>query len=53
VLTLAALLPLPLAVYSLRGAMEHGADIVPHYLGANVAVTLLSPLLLGMALILG
>lgn len=54
-LTLAALLPLPLAVFSLRGAMKHGADIgqFPHYMGANVAVTLLSPLLLGVALILG
>ena len=50
---LAALLPLPLALFSLRGAVVHGADIGQHprYLGANVAATLLSPLLLGIAFI--
>lgn len=55
VLALAALLPLPLAGYALRGAILHGTDIGrhPHYLGANVAVTLLTPLLLGLALIPG
>ena len=50
---LAALLPLPLTLFSLRGAVIHGADIGEHprYLGTNVAATLLSPLLLGIALI--
>lgn len=52
-LALIALLPLPLAVYVLRGITRHGPTIGnhPHYLGANVAVTLLTPLLLGIALV--
>lgn len=49
-LALIALLPLPLAVYVLRGITRHGPNH-PHYLGANVAVTLLTPLLLGIALV--
>lgn len=54
-LSLAALLPLPLALYALSGAIRHGAEIGSHpqYLGANVVVTLLVTFLLGVSLILG
>jgi 1,4-dihydroxy-2-naphthoate octaprenyltransferase len=54
-LSLIAILPMPLAFYSLYGAITHGEGIGEHqhYLGANVAVTLTTPLLLGIALIIG
>jgi len=54
-LSLIALLPMPLAFFSLYGAIKHGETIgeFPQYLGANVAVTILTPLLLGIALIAG
>jgi 1,4-dihydroxy-2-naphthoate octaprenyltransferase len=45
-LSLIALLPMPLALFSLTGAIKYGENI-----GANVAVTILVPLLLGIALI--
>ena len=53
-LSLIALLPMPLAFFSLSGAIKHGEKIgsFPQYLGANVAVTLLVPLLLGTSLVL-
>jgi 1,4-dihydroxy-2-naphthoate octaprenyltransferase len=55
VLSLIALLPMPLAFFSLYGAIRHGKNIAkfPHYLGANVAVTILTPLLLGLSISLG
>ena len=54
-LSLIAIVPMPLAFYALYGAIRHGKAIGEHpqYLGANVAVTLTTPLLLGIALILG
>jgi len=54
-LSLVALLPMPLALYAWSGAVRHGAAIggYPHYLGANVAVVMLTTLLLGVSLILG
>jgi 1,4-dihydroxy-2-naphthoate octaprenyltransferase len=54
-LSLIALLPFPLAVFAMRGALRHGGEIGlhPRYLGANVALTLLAPALLGIALIFG
>ena len=54
-LSLVALLPMPLAFYVMRGAIRHGAAIgdYPRYLGANVAVVLLTTLLLGVSLVLG
>lgn len=54
-LSLIALLPMPLAFFSLYGAIEHGKAIgdFPQYLGANVAVTMLTPLLLGVSIIIG
>lgn len=47
-----ALLPVPLALYSLGGAVLHGEAIgaFPKYLAANVAATILTPLLLGVSL---
>jgi 1,4-dihydroxy-2-naphthoate octaprenyltransferase len=52
-LSLIALLPMPLAAFSLYGAVKHGEDIgsYPQYLGANVAVTILTTLLLGVSLV--
>jgi 1,4-dihydroxy-2-naphthoate octaprenyltransferase len=54
-LSLIALLPLPLAFYAFSGAKKHGAALgkFPQYLGANVAVTILTPLLLGVSIIVG
>lgn len=54
-MSLLAILPLPMAVFSLSGAIKHGEDIgqYPQYLGANAAVAILTPLLLGISLILG
>ena len=53
VLALIALLPTPLAFFSMYGANKYGETLGfhPQYLGANVAVTLLVPLLLGVSLI--
>ena len=54
-LSLIALLPIPLAFFSLSGAIKHGDALgyYPKYLGANVAVTILSPILLGVSIIFG
>jgi len=52
-LSLIALLPMPLAFYALYGAIKHQKLIGQHlrFLTANVAVSILSPLLLGVSLI--
>ena len=54
-LSLVALLPIPLALLALSGAVRHAEDIgdYPHYLGANVAVAVLTPALLGASIMLG
>lgn len=54
-LGLIALLPIPLAFFSLAGAIKYGENIggFPQYLGANVAVTILTPLLLGVSIMFG
>jgi 1,4-dihydroxy-2-naphthoate octaprenyltransferase len=54
-LSLIALLPLPLAFYALSGAVKHGKNIGnhPRYLASNVLVTLTTPVLLGISIILG
>ena len=54
-LSLIALLPMSLALFSLYGAIKYGETIgnSPQYLGANVAVTMLTPLLLGISIIIG
>jgi 1,4-dihydroxy-2-naphthoate polyprenyltransferase len=53
-LSLIALLPMPLAFFALYGAVKYGESIGSHpqYLGANVAVTILTTLLLGISLVL-
>ena len=55
VLSLIALIPIPLAIFSLYGAVKHGAAIgnYPQYLAANVAVRTLTTLLLGVSLMAG
>jgi 1,4-dihydroxy-2-naphthoate octaprenyltransferase len=54
-LSLIALLPMPLAFFSLCGAIKYGETIgnYPQYLGANVAVSILTPLLLGVSIMIG
>ena len=53
-LSLMSLIPVPLAVFALSGAIKHGADIgkYPKYLAANVIVTLLVPLFLAVSILL-
>ena len=55
VLSLIALIPVPLALFSLYGAVKHGAAIgrYPQYLATNVAVTILTILFLGVSLVVG
>mgnify|MGYP001827854276 CR=1 FL=1 len=55
IFAVAALLPAVLSLYSLRGALRHGDAIgtCPRYLAANVAATLLTPLVLGIAILYG
>lgn len=55
VLSLLALAPMPLAFFALIGAIKHGENIgsFPQYLGANVAVTILTTLMLGISLLMG
>lgn len=50
-----ALLPMPLAFLALYGAIKYRENIGnhPHYLGANVGVAILAPLLLGVSIIIG
>lgn len=53
ILSLIALAPMLLALFSFSGARKFGDTIGKHpqYLGANVAATLLTPLALGVSLI--
>jgi len=53
--SLIALLPVPLAFYAWQGAKKFGKEIGLHtsYLAVNVAVSLLTPLLLGISLLFG
>ncbi|PKI13264.1 prenyltransferase [Colwellia sp. 12G3] len=50
-----ALMPLALSVFTLTGAVKHKSNIgsFPKYLAANVAATLLTPFLLGLSLLIG
>lgn len=54
-LSLIALIPMPLTFFSLYGAIKHGETIgeFPQYLGANVAATILTALLLGISISFG
>jgi 1,4-dihydroxy-2-naphthoate octaprenyltransferase len=55
VLSLIALLPIPLALYSLNGAVKYGTNLGlhPRYLAANAGVAILTTILLGLSLIYG
>jgi 1,4-dihydroxy-2-naphthoate octaprenyltransferase len=55
VLSLIAFIPMPLAFFSLYGAIKYGAAIgkYPQYLRANAAVTTMTTLLLGVSLMAG
>jgi len=54
-LSIIAILPILLSLFSFSGALKHESDIAAHpkYLKANVAAALLTPLLLGVAIING
>ena len=55
VLSLIALIPIPLAFFTLSGAVKYGEKIgsYPQYLAANVVVALVVPTLLGISIIVG
>ncbi len=50
-----ALIPMPLSVYAWSGAIKHKENIgkYPPHLGANVAATIVTPFLLGLAILIG
>lgn len=50
-----ALLPLPLSLYALQGAVRYTSDIGEHprYLAANVAAAILTPLILAIVITIG
>lgn len=54
-LSLVALTPMPLALFTFLGALKYKEKIGEHpkYLGANVAVTILTPLFLSISIIMG
>lgn len=54
-LSLIALVPIPLGVFALQGAIQHGETLgsYPKYLASNVLMSLLTPVLLGVSLCLG
>ncbi len=54
-LSLIALIPMALSIFSFTGASKHSQEIgkFPQYLGTNVAATLATPLLLGISLVYG
>ena len=54
-LSIVALIPMPLAIFALTGAIKHGETLgcFPKYLAANVAVTIITPTLLGISIMLG
>ncbi len=54
-LSLIALLPMPLALFSLYGAVKYGERLgsYPQFLATNVAVAILTTILLGISIILG
>jgi 1,4-dihydroxy-2-naphthoate octaprenyltransferase len=55
VLSLIALIPIPLAFFTLSGAVKYGKDIgsYPQYLAANVVVAIVTPALLGISIFVG
>lgn len=55
ILSFIALLPMLLSLFALLGALKYKANIAiyPQYLAANVAASILTPILLGLAIING
>ncbi len=55
ILAIMAVLPFSLSIYSLIGALKYRENLGKHprYLAANVAVTILTPVLIGISLIYG
>jgi 1,4-dihydroxy-2-naphthoate polyprenyltransferase len=55
ILSMIALIPILFSIFSLQGAIKFGARIGTHpqYLATNVAAALLTPLLLGIAIVCG
>ena len=53
-LAVITLLPMIFSLYALSGAIKYSSDIAdfPQYLGANVAASILTPLLLGVTIII-
>ena len=54
-LGLIALIPMPLSIFALVGAIKHKENIggFPQHLGANVAATIITPFLLGLSILIG
>ena len=54
-LSIISVIPLMLSLFALLGAIKHTSKIgdYPHYLAANVAASILTPLLLGISIIIG
>ena len=54
VISLIALVPLPLSIFALTGVIKHNASIgqFPKYLAANVAATIITPFLLGLSILI-
>jgi 1,4-dihydroxy-2-naphthoate octaprenyltransferase len=54
-LSIIALLPLVFSLYALIGAVKYTSKIgdYPQYMGANVAASILTPLLLGISIVVG
>ncbi|WP_246046933.1 prenyltransferase [Colwellia ponticola] len=54
VISLIALVPLPLSIFALTGVIKHQANIgnFPQHLAANVAATIITPFLLGLSILI-
>ena len=54
-LSIIALIPMALSLFALVGAIKYSAAIgdFPRYMGANVAAAILTPLLLGVSIVIG
>lgn len=54
-ISIIAIIPMGLSIFSLLGAIKHKANIgsFPQHLAANVAATILTPVLLGVSILIG
>lgn len=54
-LSIIALMPMAFSLFSLSGAIKYSSKIAdfPRYMGANVAATILTPLLIGISIVYG